>query len=224
MNVKELLDKPVRDVNVMLGEKRELPVVKYCNGAYTSEDKGRDAQCCCNCQIIRNAKYRGNPDAYEGGWWICNKPAFEFVSQYPPAKEACHISRCNQEKPMIFFYWRKMKISVDVSSGLIKEMFKLRHQMKLVEKSVKNFQIGVSKSGLPVVFPNSPIILQSYGGDEGVEFSDDKKELYVVNLDEAFKSGKWMYLINYYQTLQFLPHEGMPIYNIETNFLPIFSA
>jgi hypothetical protein len=97
----------------------------------------------------------------------------------------------------------------------LKEHFLFRNRMKIVDKEIKSNQVYARNNYQPLVMPlETTEIRQSFGNNEGIiiqpfEKSDGTKYqvLAVVNLDKAYQSGKYMYVINFYQTWKLIFNE-----------------
>lgn len=187
-----------------LGVCRELPPTEFCDGAYTSTDKGQDSICCCFCYIIRCAKYR------KAGIQTDNILALEFLEKFPMARDSCYVSRCNKEKPLVFHFWCTSELIVDSYMECLKEQFKVRQQLRICDKRINNEMFAPTRDKVPIVVPCNETIRfkEETADDSGVEVSTDKRMIKVKNLDEAFKSGKWMHVINYHQTIAICMHQS----------------
>lgn len=173
-----------------------IPATTDCNGPYVSQERGIDAMCCARCHMVRQQIYK------EKGGFITNKLALEYfyclISQESDAASACIVTTCG--RPLLYVPPASSDLGSENAKGKLKKQFLLWKELHLVS-IVEVDNIGYTHVGTPIVFPSQDCIRkEEFGGDDGVEIKTGV--LTVVDMAKALESGKWMYLINYYDTLE----------------------
>jgi hypothetical protein len=122
------------------------------------------------------------------------------------------MARIPGGEPDELYIKSRTELEPGVYMQLLKIQFKLRDRLHIIDKEISENQIGYDMQHIPIIFPSDTS--KSYtveGGDEGVHIRADGF-IVVKSLDRAFESGKWMFIINYYQTMRLLetdlPIEG----------------
>lgn len=177
----------------------DLPRTPLCDGAYLSTDRGQDAPCCALCHSMRCAIYRVT------GQLIPGEFVLEFVKRLPMASTACMISRCNQAEPAVFYYKGSSELVLQSYISAIKQQFLLRKEMRIVDREIEMIQVAYNHEKIPIIMPWHSTRLHGVElSDDGVRFNVDKTALTLVDLEKAYKAGRWMYVINFYQALNLL--------------------
>jgi hypothetical protein len=175
-----------------------LPKIPMCNGPEISTIKGEDSMCCVFCYDVRHLKYRGDGIVTDSPMVIEFVKKLDFFASNI-GRNFFTLTTCG-EKPMIAYSPKKSELVVESYIDLLRKIFLLRREMKLVNKKIVFSDFATCEADVPIVLPNDETEKrEKFGGDEGVLI--EKQILKVTDLDEAFKSGKWMYLINFYQAL-----------------------
>lgn len=174
----------------------EVPKTQFCEGAWISLDEGRDGMCCVRCHLLRQAIYRKKRMVSP------SVTCLEFIRNFPPAKTACFATCCDETTPAIFYQSGDTEMEIKSFLEPLKEQFKLRKKLGIIEKEIKKVNITHNAQKMPIVMPGfTSEKFQGEESDDGVKVSKDGKSIIVSDIEKAYKAGKWMYLINFYQAL-----------------------
>jgi hypothetical protein len=173
----------------------EIPITPGCNGPILSEVKGTDTPCCARCLILRQRIYR----TY--GFVSFRQEDIQYAERLseacPEAKTSYVVSVCGKKAISAVPYMSELEY--ESVRGFLQKQFLFRAREGYVSKTMDVVFVTMTEMKLPVYMSHDKI-LETYGGDEGVKFKDigGKKYMCVVNMEEAYKSGKWIYIVNYY--------------------------
>lgn len=175
-----------------------------CNGPYIATDRGQDSLACCRCHNIRNLMYAGMAAS------VCStgSRAFHKLVEMFPFVEFTHIACANLS--IIVYPLRPLSGSDSMSRDRLKQVFLAWHDLKIANREINHTQVFSRVGYHPVVLPNANTTAYAdYGDDDGVKLiqpssPEGTKRLRVVNMDKVVASGRYMYLVNYMQTLQVL--------------------
>lgn len=174
------------------GEREKVP---GCSGYFTSTHKGEDAPCCVFCHELRISFYR------EEHYFNTSEVAYEFLkntSGYD--KIVCTISTCGSKPTICHPCGGKLEHYIDVIELSLKNFFIERGKKGYFNTEVKVEDILFNEIGFPIVLPNAKKNTPS--GNEGVLVNDNF--IYVYDMQMVINSGKWMNVINFYQTQEIL--------------------
>jgi len=169
-----------------------------CQGYYISRYKGHDGLCCARCHILRKMIYDEKAVMMETPLQL---DIFDELLEKYPFIEHARVFCADTES--VVYPLREFKGDIDLVDRKLKEHFLYRKSMGVMDRQIDAKQIYYRSNYLPVIMP-SPTTekrdLETIGGNEGVVI--DNNVLRVMDADKAFKSGKYMYVINYYQTYE----------------------
>ena len=174
-----------------------------CRGYYISNNNGQDTIACSRCNLIRKLLYERKVVSINKEQTIHIMKI--LLSEYSFIEHAEVL--CGNSFSFVYPLFTGKHGDPDLIEEKLKEHFLFRNRMKIVDKDVKSIQIYSRNNRYPVIMPCETTELRTtFGNDEGViiqpfEKSDGQKYkvISIVNIDKAFQSGKYMYVINFYQ-------------------------
>lgn len=175
------------------------PSVKECEGPHISTERGLDKLCCAKCFALRTLSYKKIMNSYSGPLMsICD----DIVEKYK------FVKYTKSECGIPYFAYPNNILTAEITSieSCLKNFFKHRNTLFIADLEIKKSQILNTDYNPTIVFPsNMTKKYTEYGDDSGVLIEKSSPgKLKVISLDDAFKSGKYMYIINYYQTIAIL--------------------
>ena len=188
------------------------PKTINCKGPEISQNKGDDAVCCARCFFLRTQKY---VKAFSS---TSNPIAFEYLDEIDFADKSSLIIPLCSEKRVIYYPQLTFISSMKPIINGLQEQFKIRHRLGIVDKQIEASQIVCNNFNVPLIIPQDKTQKRQAFKTEntGVSYDRAKKTITILSLENAFNSGEYMYIINYYQAKAIL--EAKPM---ETN-LKIF--
>lgn len=197
-----------------------------CKGFLVNQEKGQDSLACCKCHLIRKLLYHDRVVSLE------DTSDFHAILEKHPFIEF-NLILCGGMK-YIVYPLTKVLMNIDLVIPKLKEQFLERKRLGIIDREIQELQIYNRVNHYPVIMPSSStqrrsitytgkiqdtIVGEGYASldgtvqrlpeDTGVTIKN--RIITVDNLDKAFESGKYMYIINLYQTLKLLyPTEKIP--------------
>lgn len=167
-----------------------------CEGPFLSIDKGMDSPCCARCHIIRMRIYRSY------GKIITDQTTIDYLIKLNikciGVDTSYAISTCG--KPYISTHPYSSELEYGSAKEFLKAQFLFRRDHMIAYKEFDIEYVSMTTLNLPVILPTpKDIKYNEYKGDEGVEIHNGGKTLIITNTQEVYNSGKWVYLLNYYQ-------------------------
>lgn len=186
----------------------EFAPVKGCLGPRTSQLRGMDSPCCVRCNRIRTCYYRDNTTIIEN-----DNINFEYINEIKNLKpndgetvndlsSSFVITNCGSKKTLAFQY-SVTELSCASFEDVLFEQFCIMQKMGIIIKNISKNNFSLNRYGIPVVFPGSNYdIIEEYGDDSGISFieTDEGKFFTIKSTAEFLKSGKWLFLYNYYKS------------------------
>lgn len=208
-----------------------------CKGFLVNQEKGQDSLACCKCHLIRKLLYHDRvvslEDSSETFSDVSRHPLdFRAILEKHPFIEFLSVT-CGDMK-YIVYPLRRTLMNIDLVIPKLKEQFLERKRLGIIDREIQELQIYNRVNHYPVIMPSpstqrrsitytgkiqDTIVGEGYASldgtvqrlpeDAGVTIKN--RIITVDNLDKAFESGKYMYIINLYQTLKLLyPTEKIP--------------
>lgn len=182
--------------------KGEFKKLNKCKGPNRGKNKGMDFPCCLRCNNFRNCANRD--DRYEV---ITDLNVYKYLTEMEEEgkiqniKQSLLILNCGDEKNMIYSQMREVDLEYSNYSKSLLYQMEFLSKRGLIPKKILAKNFTITDLGIPIFIPdfNNIEIREKYGGDEGVEILEvnGKKLFRVIDHDEAFKSGKWYFMINF---------------------------
>lgn len=179
-----------------------------CKSYHTSTERGQDSLACSRCHIIRKLLYDEEATTLESPKELSIFQ--EILIKFPFIE--CLIVKCgtNNTSGNVVIPLRKgaNNANPDLVESKLKEQFLLRKSRKLVDRRIERWQIYYRQNFHHIILPSENTEERDeFGGDEGVEFVNGSMK--ITNFDKMYKSGKYMYLVNYHQAKKLIYGEIM---------------
>lgn len=173
--------------------------VPQCKGYYISGDRGHDGLCCARCHILRKMIYEDSAFDLQ----TSNELAiFNLLYQKYPFIEHV-VVKCNNSVSIVYPK-RDYKGDLGLLERNMKDLFLFRKENGIMDKEIQHCQIYSRTNYPPIIMPNENTQKRvSSDKNDGVTI-DKNGILTVTDLDKAFASGKYMYIINYYQAFNLM--------------------
>lgn len=166
-----------------------------CDGPLHSSLNGFDKICCARCFHIRMCIYKQSV-------YISQNIDIDMMilEQYKFIMKYCIIS-CKDI--MLIFPKLQFKAMTSIIECAMMEQFKFRNSIKIADSDIDINQLVHNDSLLSVVMstPNTKVYKQ-FKEDQGVVIKNNRIKF--IDVEFAFDSGKYMYILNYYQTMKCL--------------------
>jgi hypothetical protein len=174
-------------------------VTPGCNGPFLSQDRGLDKPCCARCHIIRQRIYR------EIGIVTGNPLEINYLKDLalicPEVETSYSIANCGS--PMISTTPYESELEYESVRGFLHKQFNYRRDKKVGWEEVNTKYVAMTNLNKPVICKMpSDRYYENIGGDDGVSINSGK--LVVSDMKKAIESGKWLFVINYYQICKIL--------------------
>jgi hypothetical protein len=194
-----------------------------CQGYYKSRDKGQDAPACARCHLIRKLLYEKKVGSLESDFQIelfrklIERYSFiEYIMVYCDQSSfgLSEKARANEKECLLYsivYPVHPCKADADLLEVKLKEQFLLRKSLGIVDKNIARDQIYYRDNYHPVIMPASTTEKrETFGEDEGIILDVSNETFKIVDPEKAYKSGKYMHIINYYQACNILFGEVAP--------------
>jgi hypothetical protein len=168
-----------------------------CKSFKLSQNNGLDTICCSICSSIRILLYKKYISFIEGNTELFQK----ILDKYPFIQ---HIKVLCGSNRLIVYQIKHQDTEIGLLEKKLKEQFLYWKSLGICQKEISPSQVCYTKYFYPVIIPNhnTKVFKRALNVDSGVKI--EKDVLSVVDLEKAFESGEYMYVINYYQVLSLI--------------------
>jgi hypothetical protein len=127
----------------------------------------------------------------------------DIIAKYPYVEHAKVFCAKTNNGYSVVYPLREFRGDEEVIITKLKQYFLFRRELGIMDKEINADQVYCRDNYVPVVMPSATTVKRdtnTLGGYEGVVIENNV--LRIVDLDKAYASGKYMYIINFYQTYE----------------------